>query len=139
MGIISTENIFYVNTNPSWHGLLPCKGEDVVDVLATSDDDGFVMETYNVRSKDIEMQHMIELALPIYQETTMDRCIKEMVETKVFSWVKTANYEAGKGKKIPFYQAVQTVLHLAVALGTVNEAVTMNIDDIFECKAFSKT
>lgn len=50
---------------------------------------------------------MIESALYVFRETTLDRRIEAIVEKIVVSLLETANNEAAKGKMKPVYKAVE--------------------------------
>lgn len=80
---------------------------EAVDRLVTNGGDELLRNTENESPTHIEMQHMIELALHVVQETTLDHHIKAMVKTKVVIIVDTANYEAVKGKNMPIYQLLK--------------------------------
>lgn len=74
---------------------------------ATSEDDEFLVETEDVIPAHVEMQRMTGSFLHVFEETTLDRHIQPMVETKLVSLLETANNRPSNGGKTPFYQAVE--------------------------------
>lgn len=82
------------------------KEEVAVHMPVTHKDDELLTETEGVRPTHVEIQRMIESALPVTQEATKGRRRVEMLETKVGIFLGNANQEAAKCQKIPVYQDV---------------------------------
>lgn len=101
-------------------------------MLLTKEDEKIIMEAEEVWGTHVERQRMIELALHIFRGNTMDRRIEAMAGSRVVSSLVTANQEDDKGKKTPVYWAVEKVVALVVARGTVNKVIHMKFDSLAE-------
>lgn len=75
--------------------------EDSVDMPVTDEDYVFLMKTNDLISTHVDLKRMIEPALYVFQETTLDCCIEARVETQVVSSLETTKREVAKGKKTP--------------------------------------
>lgn len=96
------------------------------------------METEYVTLPHVEMQCMIESAFHVFQETTMYHRIEAIGKSKVVNLLKNDNQEAGKGKRIPVYQAVVKIVLQFVARGAVNEVIRMQFDNLADLEYFAK-
>lgn len=85
----------------------------------TNEDDELVMEAEAVRTMHVLMQRMTKWRSQVFQEISLDRRIKLMIETKVFSLVETANHIAEKGKKTPLTKLVRW-LYVESSLGATS-------------------
>lgn len=79
---------------------------------------------------------MIEAALHVFQETTLVRCIETIVEIKVLRFLETVNCKAVKGKQPLVYEPVERAVRRFVALGAINEAIHMKINNLAESEDF---
>lgn len=88
------------------------------------------METKDVRTLHVRIERMVESVLHEFQETTLDRCVEAIVETKVINLLETVSYKALKGENTFSYQAVKKVVHRVVTRDAINEVVLMRADNL---------
>lgn len=117
-------------------GPLSCKEEDAIDVLATVEEDEFLIDPGNVRPTYVDVQRMIESGLPTSQGTTLDHHIEVMVVTKVVSSPENAKHEGAKPEKTLVYQTDDKVVRQVVASGAVNEVIHMEANILEESHGF---
>lgn len=102
--VINDREMATIRTTDTWNvspialrpGPLSRKEEDAVDVPETGEDETFQMDPDNIKPSYFEVQCMIEIALQIFEETTLKRRIRVVGETKVVSLLETAHQEAAK-------------------------------------------
>lgn len=82
---------------------------------------------------------MIESALRVFQETTLDRRIKAMVETKVIGLHKFAKREASNVNKTSVDQAVQNVVRRVDTQSIIKEIIDRKVDSLAEIENFVHT
>lgn len=69
------------------------KKEVSFSMPVTVEDDQFVTEIEEIRPTPSDMHVMIQSALHVFQETTMDRRMEKMVETEAISLFEIINQE----------------------------------------------
>lgn len=106
MTTIRAAYIWNVNPISSKPGPSSLKEADAADVLASNKDDQIQMKTKHLRPAHVQIQQIIESALPLCQESTLDRCIEDMEKTKAVGLLEITNHEVPKGEDAPLCQAV---------------------------------
>lgn len=99
------------------------KEDDAVAVLTTDENDEFLMEPKDVRPSYVEVRRMIESALQIFEETTLERRNDTMMEIKVASLFEIATQEATKLGKIIDYLDVEKMARGADSEGAVKKVI----------------
>lgn len=94
------------------------------------------MDPSSARPMHVEVQCTIGLSLQIFEEITLKSRISITVEGKVSILLEGATHEAAKRGKTPVYQAVEKVVRQAVARGTVNEVIYLEVDNVAESRDF---
>lgn len=103
--------------------------EDAVDNVATDEDAVFIMGAGDMRPVHVKMQRLIESALHVIHEATLNRRTEAMVGTKDVSLTENTSHEAAKGRKTTVYQAVERIVCRVVARSAVNVVIHMNVDN----------
>lgn len=99
MGAFHIKDVGNMATTTSRSGPSSRSKDVTVDMLMTYEDDKFIMEAEEVRPERIEMQRMTKWGLQVLQDTTMDRRMEAIVETRVVSLFENSNQDAAKSKK----------------------------------------
>lgn len=126
---ICTTDITNINPIISRPGPLSRKEEKSLDITAADENDGFLIDAEEVRPTHVEIQYMTDSGLHIFQETTFDYLIEEIVEAKVVSLLETIHDEAARRDKIYVYRAVEKFKHLVVAQGAVIDVFHIKVDN----------
>lgn len=129
---LRTKDIWNVDPTNSRPRSLNRKEEAAADMPVTNEYHQFVMEAKYMRPTYVEMLCMINSALHVFQEVTVDRRIEEMVRAEVVSLLETANHYCGKGEKTTINQDVEKVLRCVVARGAVNDFIHRKVDNFAE-------
>lgn len=113
------------------------KKENDMDVPASNEENEFVLETEDLRPTNVEIQRMIDSALYVFQESTLNHRIGEMVETKVASLLEITYHEAAKGEKTSVYKDFESFVRLIVFGGGVNVANSTKVHNLAGSQDFA--
>lgn len=119
--------------NKSIPGLLSRKHKVVVYIPVTNRDDKLLVGAEIVRPRHIETQGMIESALHVFQETSLDRPIETMIETKDVNFREFVKQKPVKCKNAVDH-AVERFLCQIVDKDVVNKFIRMKVEKLVESK-----
>lgn len=86
-----------------------------MDGPATDEEHEFQVVSKYVRLADVEMQRKIKSGLHVFQEAASACFTEASVETRVVSWLVSANNGAAKREKTNSYQAIEKVIRQVLA------------------------
>lgn len=130
MANIRPADIWYLNLISSKPGSSYCKVEDVIDILATDEDDEIVINTDIVSPTYVEVQRMIESALQICEEKSFEHCLGALMEAKVVNLFQTASQWDANSEKNPVYQAMEKLVRRAVACGAAIDVIHTKVNTL---------
>lgn len=79
------------------------KDKDAADVPVSGDDNNFLIDRNEVRGMHVNVQHMIESVLQLFEQIDLERRVEDIVENKVVILSVTTNQQVAKGERTPFY------------------------------------
>lgn len=127
---IYTTDIWNANLTILGSGSFSRKEEDALDIPTIGKEDESLIQAEEGKAVHIKFQRMIKLLLYVFKETTVDRHIETLVETKIVSLLEIVNHEVAKDQKTTVYQNVETVVRQVVARGAVNVVVPMKVNNL---------
>lgn len=101
-------------------------------MLLNYEEDEFSIKAKDMRPTHVSMRRMNESAFHVFEKSTLGGGIKAMVGTGIVSLLETGNHDAGKGKKVPIYQALGKTVWYIIASSTVNKVVRMKVSTLVE-------
>lgn len=81
------------------------------------------MDLDDLRPTHVEVQRIVESALQIFENSTLERCYAAILEAELVSLLETANQEPAKREKDPVYRVMEIVLRQADYLNTLTELI----------------
>lgn len=90
MAIICVASSWDMSSTTSRSLPLSRQVENAAKVQVTNDDDGFLIDYSKERPAHVNVQHVIESALHLFQGTAWERCIEDLVQRKLGGSLDTA-------------------------------------------------